>query len=407
MIEKPLKIGVFLFPEDSPKLGGGYSYVNQLVRAIDQYEFDAKLDFVFISPKTLEGNLNKKIYLLKSYQKGSLKGFILKTIRKLFRTVYLTNLLNRAFINKEIESLEQDYFVQQLKQWEIDLILYPKPAIYVKNTPYVIANWDVGHRTIYPFPEVAMNGAFEAREQFYRTTMAKAFMIITESPKGKQELINLYQIPPDRIKVLPLFPGPIVNMNMSRDEREKILSQISLKSPFFFYPAQFWAHKNHYNLIKAFALIEKKYPEYKLIFTGSDKGNLNYIKEVIKLYGLNDKVIYFGFVDESILYALYRTATALVMPTLLGPTNMPLLEAKALKCPVLCSDLEGHREIMGNYAEYFNPTSPLEIAEKMIEEIERPRLNSRELIIQKSNQIDIFLLEKIFINFISIRRIFK
>ena len=50
------------------------------------------------------------------------------------------------------------------------------------------------------------------------------------------------------------------------------------------------------------------------------------------------------------------------MPTLLGPTNMPLLEAACLDCPVICSDLEGHREMLGDYALYFNPYSPEDIS---------------------------------------------
>lgn len=406
MIEKPLKIGVFLSPEDSPELGGGFSYVNQLVRAIDQYEFDEKLDFVFISYSTLSSAFKKKTYQFTANQKWSFKLISLKIAHKLFRINYITDLLSKENFEREKTFLIQSYLTQQLEEWGIDLVYYPKPVVFVKNFPFVITNWDIGHRTMYPFPEVSINGVFESREKYYQNDVSKAFLIITESNKGKQELVNLYQIPPDRIQILPMFPGSIVDMDMGQEKIKKILSQINIQTPFFFYPAQFWAHKNHYNLLKAFALIEKKYPEYKLILTGSDKGNLNYIKEVIKLYGLNDKVIYLGFVDESILYALYHTATALVMPTLLGPTNMPLLEAKALKCPVICSDLEGHREIMGNYAEYFNPTSPEDIAYKMINTIKRQQKSYGLSADNESFKPSIDVLEKIFLEIYPIRKMF-
>lgn len=56
----------------------------------------------------------------------------------------------------------------------------------------------------------------------------------------------------------------------------------------------------------------------------------------------------------------------LVFPSLLGPTNMPPLEARVLGCPVLCSDFLGHREQLGDGALYFNPENEDEIVKSML-----------------------------------------
>jgi glycosyltransferase involved in cell wall biosynthesis len=40
---------------------------------------------------------------------------------------------------------------------------------------------------------------------------------------------------------------------------------------------------------------------------------------------------------------------------------MPLLEALDFNCPVLCSDIETHREILEDAALYFYPLVPEEI----------------------------------------------
>jgi glycosyltransferase involved in cell wall biosynthesis len=53
------------------------------------------------------------------------------------------------------------------------------------------------------------------------------------------------------------------------------------------------------------------------------------------------------------------------MPTFLGPTNMPLLEAQTLGAPVICSDFEGHREICAHGAEYVDPSNAEEIRTAM------------------------------------------
>src|SRR5690606_24974963 len=87
---------------------------------------------------------------------------------------------------------------------------------------------------------------------------------------------------------------------------------------------------------------------------GSDKGNENYVRAYCEAKKLNN-VLFPGFVNDKVLNALYKNAIAMVMPTLLGPTNMPILEAMALGCPVICSDLKGHFELTQNKNQLFAP----------------------------------------------------
>ncbi len=145
------------------------------------------------------------------------------------------------------------------------------------------------------------------------------------------------------------------------------LKLLQLKSKFIHYPAQFWPHKNHYNLLVAFKNILFEFPNLKLIFTGSDKGNKDYIMSTIKQMKLDNNVIDLGFVSNAELKWLYINSSGLAMPTLLGPTNMPLLEAAELNCPVACSNFPGHIEQLGDYGYYFNPESPEDIAQVLIE----------------------------------------
>ena len=67
------------------------------------------------------------------------------------------------------------------------------------------------------------------------------------------------------------------------------------------------------------------------VFSGSDKGNLSYIKKLSKDLEISKNIKYLGFIDESELPILYKNAISLVMPSYFGPTNIPPLEA--LPCP--------------------------------------------------------------------------
>jgi glycosyltransferase involved in cell wall biosynthesis len=112
----------------------------------------------------------------------------------------------------------------------------------------------------------------------------------------------------------------------------------------------------------AFKSVVEEFADLKLVLTGSDHGNKNYILRTIKNLGLSESVIDLGFVKTEELKWIFLNSKGLVMPTFMGPTNMPLLEAGYLKCPVACSDLPGHREQLGEYGHYFNPHDPNDIS---------------------------------------------
>ena len=86
------------------------------------------------------------------------------------------------------------------------------------------------------------------------------------------------------------------------------------------------------------------------IFSGSDQGNLSYIKDMTKKLNLESKVRFIGFVPNEEMPYLYSQSIALVMPTYFGPTNIPPLEAFKLNVPVLYSNLPGLREQVGKAA---------------------------------------------------------
>jgi O-antigen biosynthesis alpha-1,3-rhamnosyltransferase len=74
-----------------------------------------------------------------------------------------------------------------------------------------------------------------------------------------------------------------------------------------------------------------------------------------------------GYVDDAPLLALYRGARFLVFPSLYEGFGLPLLEAMAVGCPVVCSDLPVFREVAGAAAEY----APLEDAAGWIAALRR------------------------------------
>jgi glycosyltransferase involved in cell wall biosynthesis len=145
------------------------------------------------------------------------------------------------------------------------------------------------------------------------------------------------------------------------------------KPGLFFYPAQFWPHKNHATLLHAMRILKTMTPTpLKLILTGSDKGNLAYIQSLIDSLELNEEVTIEGFVSHQRIVELYSQCGLFVFPSLIGPDNLPPLEAIAAGAPLLISRIPGHVEQIGEAAKYFDPLDPLDLAIAMKKSIENP-----------------------------------
>jgi glycosyltransferase involved in cell wall biosynthesis len=271
------------------------------------------------------------------------------------------------------------------------------------NFPFVVTHWDIAHYSTWALPEISMNGVFEERELLYTNCYNKAFAIFCESEAGKKELLKYKQVNEEKLFVVPLFPGKIIDLQIDRDQQLALLrNEFSLQpGSYYIYPAQFWAHKNHYHLLLAFSKVVSTHPHLKLVLCGSDKGNLAYLREVMVHLHLNGSVIIPGFVPDETLYSLYKNAIALVMPTLLGPTNMPLLEAARLGCPVITTASEGHKEILGDYGTYVDPLDEDAIAQAMLDKAGRSPVKA--VFKNDSNTIEAAI-HKIEAHFITLRK---
>jgi glycosyltransferase involved in cell wall biosynthesis len=344
-----MKVGIYLVEFFNPSIGGNFSYYDKLINAVDRHSFGQQIEICFVGRVP-----RKKIKLRKAYYQIAPQW--LYDFYRILGKLKVTLLLSKLF-NREMDLCAQ-LDKRHLNGNGVDLIIFPKQFLKaVNNFPFVSMNWDAGHKSTFAFPELLDD--FDFRENWYQVDVQKSLSIFVESESSKVEFMKFYSIPESKIKVVPLFAGGVIDMQVSADEQDRILSKLKLEEQsFFYYPAQFWAHKNHYNLILAFKKLvsDAKNQKLKLVLSGSDKGNKKYIQSVIKANNLEKYVVVLDFIPNEEVYTMYRKSIALVMPSFLGPTNMPLLEARALGTAVICSDLSGHRETNKDGALYVNPS---------------------------------------------------
>ena len=260
-----------------------------------------------------------------------------------------------------------------LRECGVDLMLYawPHRLSFETEIPYVMAIHDVQHRLQPEFEEVSAGGEWERREYLFQNGARHATLLIADSETGKEDILDCYGefgVSPDQVKVLPFIPALTIDSEGARRHRERVARQFKLPARYLFYPAQFWPHKNHLRIIEALGELRRDGLEIPLVLSGSATGDLResthrQLLDRAAALGIQDQLISLGYVTDDDVTGLYAGAQALVMPTFFGPTNIPVLEAWSLKCPVLTSDIRGIREQAGDAAVIVDPQSVHAIAE--------------------------------------------
>jgi glycosyltransferase involved in cell wall biosynthesis len=348
------KIGLFLFSD--PYGGGAFQYSQSILHAalaLPQNEYEVvvacaedawQCQLPSNSIKVLQLKRLGLLWRLFSGRLWLLSGIPLSLLRK------YSHLLNTA-IPKIIKENCALWIFPSQDTWSYLLPVKSLSTIH-----------DLMHRYERRFPEVSGGLNFHKREIHYKNVCRYSQGILVDSEVGKRQVIDSYNVNEEILHVLPYIAPPYVyeKNNVLKNDLEH-----RLPAKFFFYPAQFWKHKNHEQLVRAAGYLRNKAPDIKIVFAGSQKNAYNEVSSLVLNSSVTDHVIFLGYIPDQDMVSIYRRARALIMPTYFGPTNIPPLEAFALGCPVAISNIYGIPEQVGDAALMFDPSNTHEIADVM------------------------------------------
>ena len=383
---KIVRIGIV--PGLDPADGGIYQYSLTMLKALSDCKQTFTGDEFVVFSSNPDGELTKELisegWSVLPLLPPTLKRRVVRLSENLVgpgpRRALLRLMNRQPAHNENSRDLDKIRYNFELERWfrtnKIDLMVYPisTSLSFETRIPYIFTIHDLQHRLQPEFPEVSANGEWEAREYLFRNGIRNATLLLSESETGKEDILNFYGeygIVADRVKVLPLLPSITLPREISTAERQRVRQKYSLPERYFFYPAQFWPHKNHVRIVKAMALLKERHGlSVNILFSGYHSGEIREatFKEVTDTASklqVEAQIKYLGYVPNEDLAALYAEARALIMPTFFGATNIPPLEAWALGCPVLTSDIRGIRQQAGEASVLVDPRSVEDIAEGM------------------------------------------
>lgn len=342
------KLGIVL--ESGPQIGGCYQYQKTLLHAIRSYLGDYYDISVYTDTKGwIKWCREEKITCYEVYWKlPKLNNIVdwlgarIPCVMKLYYT-YFTD------IGRKIRSTKPDIMLMSLPT---SLGFYG-----VKSITHCM---DLMHRYESRFKEVA--DEYDYRELLYNCQRLTADIVITDSKLGRKQYMESYCL--GKLRRPRVVSLPYISAVSTLTEKEPTGEEVALlPENYVFYPAQFWEHKNHLNLVKAIELLKCDIPDIKLILVGSEKNSKRRVDRYISEHDLSDNVETLGFVSNELLAYMYKHARGMIMPSFFGPTNLPPLEAMAYGCPVAVSNNYAMPEQVGNAGLLFDPNRPEEMAD--------------------------------------------
>ena len=332
--------------------GGGYTIQQDLLNNIEKIK-DNNISLTLITLKELASD-----YL--DHNKSKFTK-IIPLKRNIFDRFRESLIRNFNFISERSSYKSKLDKICLSNNLDIVIFLDDIHTIYT-NFPFVTIVYDVDHIKYPFFPEYSKNNKWYKRENNYQNHLKKASAIISGTDYGISQISKYYGIPENKLYKIP---HPSLNYDLTKNFNidDNYIDTLGLKkNKFLFYPAQFWAHKNHNSLISLGLRLKEKFKDsIKIVLSGSDKGNLNFIKEQIKVNNLDDIIYYIGFISRDQLFTLYKNCLALTYVSYGGPENLPPLEAFSLGCPVIATKNEGSVEQLEDGAILINPNNSDEL----------------------------------------------
>lgn len=174
----------------------------------------------------------------------------------------------------------------------------------------------------------------------------RASHIIAISESTKRDLITYFPI--DENKVTVIHHGSPYKEEKSSFEMNLAESEYE----YFLFVGERAGYKNFYYFISSISNFLKEQNALRLICVGSPftDSEIRYLNKL----EIQDQVIQLS-ADDNKLQKLYRSAIALVYPSIDEGFGLPILEAFVNGCPVICSDIDIFQEIANDAVIYFNP----------------------------------------------------
>lgn len=329
---------------------GGYNYQINLLKALVKYEKKRIQPYLFLG-----FDVDQKIHDRFKEITG------LKIIQSdIFNQTNKTSRLIKAIL------LGRDYAALRLfSKYQIHVV-FEAANFYGWRFPIPAIAWvpDMQHRQL---RHLFNFFSYWKREIGFRFQLLNGRKIMLSSEDARVDFEHYYPTSVGLTHVVRFA----VPAEASRLDSRAIAGEYGLPEHFFFLPNQFWKHKNHECVVQALSILKSQGKEVVIAVSGKqndprDEMYFPKLKNSVDSLGLTNSFKMLGVIPYQHIAALMLSSSALLNPSKFEGWSTTVEEAKAIGVRMILSDLNVHKEQAGEFADFFNPNSPKELAERLI-----------------------------------------
>jgi glycosyltransferase involved in cell wall biosynthesis len=242
-----------------------------------------------------------------------------------------------------------------------DLLFVPAhvlPLIRPRRT--LVTIHDLGYRA---FPQ-----AHPARQRRYlelstRWNARVATHVIADSLATRDAILQSYRVAPEKITVV--HPGYDARLAPVIDPQSllQVRRRYDIPGDYVLFVGRLQPRKNLGRLVEAFASIADQHPGLSLVLAGPRGWLVEPIASQVQAMGLDQRVLFPGYVAEEDKAALISGARVFAYPSLYEGFGFPVLEAQACGTPLLASTTSSLPEVTGEGGWLVDPLSTEAIAD--------------------------------------------
>lgn len=303
---------------------------------------------------------------------------------------------------------ENFYYPSYLESNNIEMHHIPQNGIGLTKDYYIPSIVTIHDLIPYILPQTCGQGYLTRFLKDMPFILEKTKGILTVSEYSKQDILKFFpNFPSEKIFVTPLAANSSYKPLDKLQCKDYLKKKYKIDSPYILYIGGFSARKNVKGLLLSFKDIYSSLPsDYKLVFCGSVRDEGEKLKELCKELGLEDKVIFTGFVPDEDLPIFYNSSSLFVYPSLYEGFGLPPLEAMSCKTPVIASNTTSIPEVTKDSAILINPLNKDELSDAIINVINSSSVseelsikgyeNSKKFSWQKTAKLTLDAYEKIY-----------
>ena len=282
------------------------------------------------------------------------------------------NKKNHLLIQNRLEKL------LQLKKNDVVLFTYNYSSL-IKHCKHVLVVHDLLYLRKKYLPKRLMRWQ---RKLFMPISLKRADKIIAISDFTRNDIINNYKV--NNSKIITIYNYFNFTKYVSVD------SYFKFERPYFVSICSNAFHKNTVNVLRAFKLFCEQDNEHDIVFIGSLSDNTS--DAFIEYEGLpidiKNRIHILSHISNEELGMIYRNAKCFILLTLFEGLGMPIVEAMYFNLPLILSDLDVCREVVGNAdANFVNPFDIQKTKEIMLKTINSPKnINTNSIIKERFSQ---------------------